>query len=102
MKVTFLGTRSNTETRTQRHQMHSSLLVSFYNNSLMVDCGEDWLGNLEDLSMQAIVITHVHPDHAFGLQEGAPCPVYATSESWEEMDSYPIKDRRVIDLRHSR
>lgn len=46
--------------------------------------------------MHAIVITHAHPDHAFGLQDGAPCPVYATAESWEDMQNYPIQKRYNI------
>lgn len=96
MKLTFLGTRGNIDARTRRHRMHSSLLVSYYRNRVMIDCGEDWLGKLDDLNMDAIVITHAHPDHAFGLQEGAPCPVYATSESWEDLDAYPIKEKREI------
>jgi ribonuclease BN (tRNA processing enzyme) len=96
MKLTFLGTRGNIDARTRRHRMHSSLLVSYYRNRVMIDCGEDWLGKLDDLNMDAIVITHAHPDHAFGLQEGAPCPVYATSESWGDLDAYPIKEKREI------
>jgi ribonuclease BN (tRNA processing enzyme) len=96
MKLTFLGTRGNIDARTRRHRMHSSLLVSYYRNRVMIDCVEDWLGKLDDLSMDAIVITHAHPDHAFGLQQGAPCPVYATSESWEDLDAYPIEEQRKI------
>jgi ribonuclease BN (tRNA processing enzyme) len=101
MKLTFLGTRANIEARTRRHSMHTSLLVSYYGKSVMIDCGEDWLGTLDALDIQAIVITHAHPDHAFGLQEGAPCPVYAAAESWEALDDYPIKNRRVIEPRQS-
>lgn len=96
MKLTFLGTRGNIEARTQRHRMHTSMLVTYYGKSVMLDCGEDWLGNLHDLNMQAIVITHAHPDHTFGLKDGAPCPVYATDESWENMDDYTIKKRCYI------
>lgn len=64
----------------------------------MVDCGETWLGRLEDVAPDAIVLTHAHPDHAFGLRDGAPCPVYATSETWRnsEVDGFPIGQRRTI------
>jgi phosphoribosyl 1,2-cyclic phosphodiesterase len=47
----------------------------------------------------AIIVTHAHPDHAWGLKEGAPCPVYATSASWAEMDDYAIQERRVLEPR---
>jgi len=66
MKLEFLGTRGNIETRTKRHRMHSSLMVSYYGKHVMVDCGEDWLGNLSDLQLNAMVITHAHPDHISG------------------------------------
>jgi len=39
MKLTFLGTRGNIDARTRRHRMHSSLLVSYYRNRVMIDCG---------------------------------------------------------------
>lgn len=99
MKLTFLGTRGNIEARNRRHDMHTALMVSYYGRQVMIDCGQDWLGKLDSLGMEAIVITHAHPDHAFGLEEGAPCPVYATQESWEELDAYPIDNRHTITAR---
>ena len=54
----------------------------------MVDCGEDWLGRVEAIRPDAIIITHGHPDHAFGLRSGAPCPVYATSETWQNIADF--------------
>ncbi len=96
MKLSFLGTRGNTDVRNRRHHMHSSLVVSYYGKGVMIDCGEDWLGKVADLNPRAIVITHAHPDHAWGLKEGAPCPVYASEASWEEMRSYGIEEREVM------
>lgn len=96
MKLTFLGTRGYIEAHSRRHQMHSSLMVSYYNKNIMVDCGEDWLGKLDNLNPHAVVITHAHPDHAWGLQQGASCPVYATNVSWEKMENYRIEERRYI------
>jgi ribonuclease BN (tRNA processing enzyme) len=72
MKLTFLGTRGNIEVRNRLHRIHTSMMVSYYQKRIMVDCGEDWLGNLDLINPHAIVITHGHPDHAFGLKEGAP------------------------------
>jgi phosphoribosyl 1,2-cyclic phosphodiesterase len=99
VKLEFLGTRGNIDVRTRRHHMHSSMLASYYGTRLMVDCGEDWLHRLQRVHPQAIIVTHAHPDHAWGLKEGAPCPVYATEESWEDMKNYAVADRRVIEQR---
>lgn len=96
MKLTFLGTRGNIDVRTRRHHMHTSLMVSYYGRRVMIDCGEDWLGELGSLNPEAILITHAHPDHAWGLKEGAPCPVYATTDAWEEMGSYPVAERGEV------
>ena len=96
MKLTFLGTRGEIDARTRRHRMHTSLLVSYRGAKVMIDCGLDWLGKLKRVSPSAIVLTHAHPDHAWGLKRGAPCPVYATENTWEGLQHYPIKDRHVI------
>jgi phosphoribosyl 1,2-cyclic phosphodiesterase len=62
----------------------------------MIDCGADWLKALKSVSPTAIVITHAHSDHAFGLAHGAPCPVYATEETWALLARYPVSDRRIV------
>src|SRR6266566_6167482 len=99
MNLTFLGTRGEIDVRTRRHRMHTSLMVSYRSANVMIDCGLDWLGKLKRVSPSAIVLTHAHPDHAWGLKRGAPCPVYAPRKTWQELPHYPIKDRHVIDER---
>ena len=99
MKLTFIGTRGEIDARTRRHRMHTSLLVSYRNANVMIDAGLDWLGKLERVGPSAIVLTHAHPDHAWGLKQGAPCPVYATEKTWQELRHYPIADRHVIEER---
>jgi phosphoribosyl 1,2-cyclic phosphodiesterase len=96
MNLTFLGTRGEIDARTRRHRMHTSLLASYRTAEVMIDCGLDWLGKLKRVNPSAIVLTHAHPDHAWGLKRGAPCPVYAPEKTWQELRHYPIKDRRVI------
>lgn len=96
MKLTFLGTRGEIDARSRRHRMHTSLLVAYRSANVMIDCGLDWLGKLKRVDPGAIVFTHAHPDHAWGLKRGAPCPVYATEKTWQELSHYPIKDRTVI------
>jgi ribonuclease BN (tRNA processing enzyme) len=96
MKLTFLGTRGNIKARSTRHRRHTALLVSYRGRDVMIDCGEDWRGQLEAIAPRAVVVTHAHPDHALGLRDGARCPVYASAEAWQEMKDWPIADRHVI------
>jgi phosphoribosyl 1,2-cyclic phosphodiesterase len=96
MKLTFLGTRGYIDARTRRHRMHSSVRVSYFGTHVVIDCGEDWLAQIDGWDVDAIFVTHAHPDHAFGLKEGAPCPVYATGDSWRAMEAFDIEERRTI------
>ncbi|MBW3540793.1 MAG: MBL fold metallo-hydrolase [Planctomycetes bacterium] len=99
MKLTFLGTRGEIEERTPLHGRHTSLLVAYRGGRVRIDCGEDWSDDVAAGSPQAIVLTHAHPDHAWGLKNGAPCPVYATAETWRLIEAYPLEERRVIEPR---
>ncbi|RPI62897.1 MAG: MBL fold metallo-hydrolase [Lysobacterales bacterium] len=83
--------------------MHTATLVEYRGTRVMIDCGETWLGRLDDLRPDAIVITHAHPDHAFGLKHGSPCPVYATRSAWRALRRFPIPPcrRRTLRLRDS-
>jgi phosphoribosyl 1,2-cyclic phosphodiesterase len=99
VRLRFLGTRGEIEARTRRHPRHSSLLVGYRRREVMIDCGLDWRDRLARLRPDAIVLTHAHPDHAAGLRDGAPCPVYAPAETWGAINRYPIADRVVIEPR---
>jgi len=96
MKLTFLGTRGEIEARTPRHHMHSSLLISCRGAKVMIDCGLDWLGRFKRLRPNAIVLTHSHPDHAWGLKNGASCPVYAPRKTWRTLKGCNIANRQLI------
>ncbi|HYL36498.1 MAG TPA: MBL fold metallo-hydrolase [Bryobacteraceae bacterium] len=99
MKLTFLGSRGEIDLRTRQHRMHSALVVSWRRARIMIDCGDDWLGRLGTVKRDAILITHAHTDHAGALKHGAPCPVYATAESWKVFGGRPVASRAVIEYR---
>jgi len=101
MEVTFLGTRGGIEIHSRRHRRHSSLLVEHHDARIMIDCGADWLGRLRSVAPTAIVLTHAHFDHAFGLAEGAPCPVHATKETLDLLHRFPIHEPRRMPVRRS-
>ncbi|MFP3895993.1 MAG: MBL fold metallo-hydrolase [Anaerolineales bacterium] len=93
MKIEFLGTRGYIDAQTRRHRRHSSTKISYYDHTVIIDCGEDWQDEVHRWNAEAIVVTHAHPDHVFGLKKGAPCPVFATEASWETMEDFAIKQR---------
>lgn len=99
MKLTFLGTRGYIDPVSPRHRMHTATLVEYRGTRVMIDCGETWLGRLDGLRPDAVMITHAHPDHAFGLEHGSPCPVYATRRAWAAMRRFPIPPDRRRTLR---
>lgn len=96
MKIVFIGTRGEIESRSSRHKRHTSAIIEYYRRRVMIDCGKDWTGMLGEVNPHAIIITHAHPDHAWGLKQGAPCPVYATGMAWKDMDDYPVQERHTI------
>jgi ribonuclease BN (tRNA processing enzyme) len=99
--LTFLGTRGEIEARTRQHWRHSAALIRSGDTRIMIDCGKDWLRQLRNVMPTAIVLTHAHMDHAWGLVEGAPCPVYATKATWAVIDRFPIRDRREMPVQKS-
>jgi len=98
-RLTFLGTRGEIPLRSRRHWRHSSLLIRLANARVMVDCGTDWLNRVDEIAPTAIVLTHAHEDHAAGLRNGSPCPVYATRATWQPLRRFPIADRHTLPLR---
>jgi phosphoribosyl 1,2-cyclic phosphodiesterase len=102
VQLRFLGTRGEIEARTRSHRRHSALLVGYRRREVMIDCGLDWRESLGRLRPKAIVLTHAHPDHAAGLRDGAPCPVYATEDTWRAIGRYPIAERVTVELRRPR
>lgn len=101
MRLKFLGTRGYIEPKSKKHLNHASLLITHNKKKIMIDCGETYLNKLNRIKPDHIIITHAHPDHAFGLEKGANCFVWATKASWEKLKDFPISKnfQKVIQIR---
>lgn len=99
VKLVFLGTRGSIKPVSGRHHRHTATMVEYRGGRVLIDCGDDWRGHVDELGPQAVVVTHAHPDHVGGLADGAPCPVYATETAWGSMRKLPVDDRRTVEAR---
>lgn len=98
MRITFLGTTGYIDISSPLHALQAATLISFRRTTVMLDCGEDWLDRVGELKPDGIAITHGHPDHFFGLKHGAPCPVWATHDSWETAPwRNAVEQRQVVE-----
>jgi glyoxylase-like metal-dependent hydrolase (beta-lactamase superfamily II) len=68
MLVRILGTRGEVEPSGPYHSRHSGILVD---GTLMVDLGER---EFLDYGPKAVLITHLHPDHAYFVRAGERLP----------------------------
>ncbi len=100
MELIFIGTKGNIEASSKKHKMHTSLLIKYHKTRLLVDCGLSWLNRFEAYNPSHILLTHAHPDHAFGLGKGALCNVWATKNTWDLINNFPIKPslRKIIKI----
>jgi phosphoribosyl 1,2-cyclic phosphodiesterase len=89
VKLTFLGTRGYIEEKSRLHRRHASVLVGYRHSHLLIDYGTDWIGRDATITPrpQALLITHAHPDHAGGLAQTVPWPVWATRDTWNALDA---------------
>jgi len=94
MKLEFFGTRGYVEESSPSHTGHSAFVVEAKGFRLLCDFGENRLGLLEKIAPDAIVVSHAHPDHSWGLREGPRAPVYASAVTQEILAALPI-DKRV-------
>ncbi len=82
MKITILGTRGEIKESAPYHSKKSGILL---NDELLLDCGDK---RFLDYHPKNILITHLHPDHAFFVRAGhyqmISIPLYAP-EKYEDL-----------------
>ena len=69
IKVTFLGTSAQIPSAKRNH---TAILITYKDENILIDCGEGTQmqlrkAQLNPCKLTAILITHIHGDHTFGL-----------------------------------
>ena len=83
MKIVFIGTKGEIEENPPGHKRYSSFYIESKGKRLLVEFGKDKTEeDLAHIKPDWIVISHAHPDHAFGLLKVHPdVPVYMSQKS---------------------
>ncbi len=84
MKVTILGTRGEIDQTAPYHSKKSGVLI---NDELLLDCGDERFLRYDP---HYILITHLHPDHAFFVRSGDYMMVSKPLYAPEKFKNEPI------------
>jgi ribonuclease BN (tRNA processing enzyme) len=93
MLLRFYGTKGYVKARSRSHAGHSAFTVEAAGFRLLCDFGENRKGRLGAIGPDAIFVSHGHPDHAWGLAEGAKVPVLASESTHALLSEYPLARR---------
>jgi ribonuclease BN (tRNA processing enzyme) len=97
MRLRFFGTKGYVEEKSRAHSGHSAFTVETEGFRLLCDFGQNRKGLLETIRPDAIFVSHAHPDHAWGLEEGTAAPVHASAITHELTAKFPIEKRVVLE-----
>jgi ribonuclease BN (tRNA processing enzyme) len=97
MRLHFYGTKGYVEERSRAHSGHSAFTVEASGFRLLCDFGQNRKGLLEKIRPDAIFVSHAHPDHAWGLEEGTDVPVHASAITHEITRDLPIENRVTLE-----
>ncbi len=97
MRLHFYGTRGYVEESSRAHTGHSAFVVESGGFRLLCDFGQNRKGMLGSIAPDAVFVSHAHPDHARGLEEGTALPVYASAVTHEITKDLPIARRMVLE-----
>ena len=96
MRLHFYGTKGFVEEESPTHKGHSAFVIESKGFRLLCDFGQNRKGMLEEIAPDAVFISHAHPDHAWGLEEGTRVPVYASSITHELTKDFSIRRRVTL------
>jgi ribonuclease BN (tRNA processing enzyme) len=97
MRLHFYGTKGYVEESSHAHSGHSAFTIEAEGFRLLCDFGQNRKGLLKKIRPDAIFVSHAHPDHVGGLEEGTGAPVYASSITHEISKDLPIANRFVLE-----
>jgi ribonuclease BN (tRNA processing enzyme) len=96
VRLRFYGTRGYVDESSPSHAGHSAFTIEADGFRLLCDFGENRQGLLKEIRPDAIFVSHAHPDHAWGLEEGTRAPVYASAVTHELTAEFPLAQRIVL------
>jgi len=97
VRLHFYGTKGYVEESSPEHAGHSAFTIEDDGFRLLCDFGENRKGLLKKIQPDAIFLSHAHPDHAWGLEEGTTAPVYASEITHALTGKFPIVNRVVLE-----
>ena len=97
MLLQFYGTKGYVEEQSQAHAGHSAFVIESSGFRLLCDFGQNRKGMLRRIAPDAIFISHAHPDHAWGLEEGTKLPVYASAITHDIVKDLPVQSRIMLE-----
>lgn len=97
VRLHFYGTKGYVEEESPSHAGHSAFTVEAEGFRLLCDFGQNRRGLLPTIAPDAIFVSHAHPDHAWGLEEGTEAPLHASRVTHELTRDFPIVRRVTVD-----
>jgi ribonuclease BN (tRNA processing enzyme) len=97
VRLQFFGTKGYVEEESPEHCGHSAWVLETAGFRLLCDFGQNRKGMLGQIRPDAIHVSHAHPDHSWGLEEGTAAPVFASAVTHEITKAFPLSDRRVLE-----
>jgi ribonuclease BN (tRNA processing enzyme) len=97
VRLHFHGTKGYVEAESRAHSGHSAFTVEAEGFRLLCDFGQNRRGLLEAIRPDAVFVSHAHPDHAWGLEEGTDAPVHASAITHAITKDLPIRTRVTLE-----